>query len=246
MKNKTRAIRQKEKKTIRLFPSNVKDESQQLFYLLYVKRADQPKLENNHSPLPPPSVVQNSPIVKRLRARRPIRRRALGVVLCDEVAQLLDDGVDEFLPVSVRLPELGKDVVLSARLPHPGGQERENRRRNGATQGRSERSERQHGKAHRKGRRRDEEESEKENRSNRIKLVCCPCFASHFPLSTFLCSKCPCRYQSIETMPRGKHTHTCICTGSMFSTHTSLDTSSLQSALSFAFVSLTGGTTFHQ
>lgn len=112
-----------------MLPSNVKDELQQLFYLLYIKRTDQPKLENNHSPLPPTppqSVVQNSPIVKRLRARRPIRRRALGVVLCDEVAQLLDDGVDEFLPVSVRLPELGKDVVLSARLSHPGeqGQER--------------------------------------------------------------------------------------------------------------------------
>lgn len=48
---------------------------------------------------------------------------ALGVVLCDEVAQLLDDSVDEFLPVSVRLPELGKDVVLSARLSHPVEQE---------------------------------------------------------------------------------------------------------------------------
>lgn len=46
---------------------------------------------------------------------------ALGVVLCDEVAQLLDDGVDEFLSVSVRLPELGEDVVLPARLLHPGG-----------------------------------------------------------------------------------------------------------------------------
>lgn len=70
MKNKTRAISQKEKKTIRLFPSNVKDELQQLFYLLYVKHTDQPKLENIHSPLPPPSppsVVPNSPIVKRLQ-----------------------------------------------------------------------------------------------------------------------------------------------------------------------------------
>lgn len=42
----------------------------------------------------------------------------LGVVLRDEVAQLFDDGVDEFLPVSVRLPELGEDVVLPARLLH--------------------------------------------------------------------------------------------------------------------------------
>lgn len=49
---------------------------------------------------------------------------ALGVVLCDEVAQLLDDSVDEFLPVSVRLPELGKDVVLPARLSHPVDKER--------------------------------------------------------------------------------------------------------------------------
>lgn len=65
--------------------------------------------------------------MKQLGARRPIRRRALGVVLCDEVAQLLDDGVDEFLPVSVRLPELGKDVVLSAHLSHPGEQEEERR-----------------------------------------------------------------------------------------------------------------------
>lgn len=45
------------------------------------------------------------------------------MVLCDEVAQLLDDSVDEFLPVSVSLPELGKDVVLPARLPHPGEEE---------------------------------------------------------------------------------------------------------------------------
>lgn len=45
------------------------------------------------------------------------------MVLCNEVAQLLDDRVDEFLPVSVRLPELGKDVVLPARLPHPGEEE---------------------------------------------------------------------------------------------------------------------------
>lgn len=44
----------------------------------------------------------------------------LGVVLCDEVAELFDDGVDEFLSVSVRLPELSEDVVLPARLPHPG------------------------------------------------------------------------------------------------------------------------------
>lgn len=39
VKNKTRAISQKEKKTIRLFPSNVKDELQQLFYLLYIYKA---------------------------------------------------------------------------------------------------------------------------------------------------------------------------------------------------------------
>lgn len=40
------------------------------------------------------------------------------MVLRNEVAKLFDDGVDEFLPVSVRLPELGEDVVLPARLLH--------------------------------------------------------------------------------------------------------------------------------
>lgn len=50
----------------------------------------------------------------------PIVWLALGVVLRDEVAQLLDDGVDELLPVSICLPELGEDVVLPARLLHPG------------------------------------------------------------------------------------------------------------------------------
>lgn len=46
------------------------------------------------------------------------------VMLSDEVPQLLDDGVDEFLTVPVRLLELSKDVVLPARLLHPAGQRR--------------------------------------------------------------------------------------------------------------------------
>lgn len=63
-------------------------------------------------------VTPHPPLFLPLLPRRPIRRLALGVVLCDEVAQLLDDGVDELLSVSVRLPELSEDVVLPARLPH--------------------------------------------------------------------------------------------------------------------------------
>lgn len=55
----------------------------------------------------------------------PIRRLPLGVMLRDEVAQLLDDGLDEFLPVPVCLPELGEDVVLPARLLHPADGEEE-------------------------------------------------------------------------------------------------------------------------
>lgn len=47
------------------------------------------------------------------------------MVLRDEVAQLFDDGVDELLSVSLRLLELGEDVVLPARLLHPGGGETE-------------------------------------------------------------------------------------------------------------------------
>lgn len=46
------------------------------------------------------------------------RRCVLGVVLCDEVAELFDDRVDELLSVSVRLPELCKNVVLPVALPH--------------------------------------------------------------------------------------------------------------------------------
>lgn len=46
------------------------------------------------------------------------RRTPLGVVLSYEVAQLFDDGVHELLPVSVRLPELCKHVVLPVALPH--------------------------------------------------------------------------------------------------------------------------------
>lgn len=46
------------------------------------------------------------------------RRGLLGVVLCDQVAELFDDGVHELLSVSVCLPELCKHVVLSVALPH--------------------------------------------------------------------------------------------------------------------------------
>lgn len=46
------------------------------------------------------------------------RRGLLGVVLCYQVTELLDDGVHELLSVSVRLPELCKHVVLSVALPH--------------------------------------------------------------------------------------------------------------------------------
>lgn len=48
------------------------------------------------------------------------------MVLCNEVAQLFDDGVNEFLSVPVCLPKLGEDVVLSARLLHPGDRWKEN------------------------------------------------------------------------------------------------------------------------
>lgn len=49
----------------------------------------------------------------------------LSVVLHNEVAQLFDDGVYEFLFVPVCPPELGKDVVLLVHLLHPGDGKKE-------------------------------------------------------------------------------------------------------------------------
>lgn len=40
------------------------------------------------------------------------------MVLCDQVAELFDDCINELLAVSVRLPELCKNVVLPVALPH--------------------------------------------------------------------------------------------------------------------------------
>lgn len=48
----------------------------------------------------------------------------LGVLLRDEVPELLDHRVDELLPISVRLLKLSEDCAPPAALLHPGGQKR--------------------------------------------------------------------------------------------------------------------------
>lgn len=118
------------------------------------------------------------------------------MVLCDEVAQLLDDSVDQSLSVSVRLPELGKDVVLSARLSHPAdtGTRTKGREKRG-TQGKSERSESRRSRAKgRKEMRRKQKKGKRKKETTELNVtVCSQCFV--FPLPMFLCSNCPCRYQ---------------------------------------------------